>query len=109
MGFHKGLFVIQNNPQCTSQLAHVVSGWIDERNQYGFHKRYNKWVATDLVSGLLVTSQLTRRACVEWIESNADRIAAEKETQSYKLKVESFRDVLIHELKKIEVQNRMII
>lgn len=92
MKFKKEKFAIQLNENIKDVA--VVEGYIEETNTYGFYKHNKVWKATDLLSGSLVCCCPTRKECVAWIEENLDRIAAIKETQKYKLKVESFRELL---------------
>lgn len=92
MKFKKSNFAIQLNENIKDVA--VVEGYIEETNTYGFYKHNKFWRATDLVSGSLVCCCPTRKECVAWVEENANRIAAIKKTQKYKLKVESFRELL---------------
>lgn len=101
MGFHKGNFIIQNIPNAPTVID-VVSGWIDESNIYGFYK-YNKvWKATDLMSGTLITTMPTRKACVEYIGANKERLTQARETQKYRIKVDDFYRAIKKELKKMK-------
>lgn len=93
MKFHKGTFVIQNIPDAP-EPAQVVCGWIEESNTFGFFKYRNYWKATDLMSGTLVTTQPTRKACAEWIIENTGVIEKRKTDPKYRLMVESFRQKL---------------
>lgn len=96
MEFHKDYFPIQTIIK--DEKIMVVSGWIDETNTYGFYKNGKTWKATDLRSGTLITVQLTRKACVEWIEEKSDRIKKIKETQDYRIKVDDFKILIEKEL-----------
>lgn len=101
MKFSKDFFPIQMIPAAKEKVQ-VVGGWIDSTNTYGFYK-YNKvWKATDLVSGTLVVTQPTRKACAEWIETHEKDIVEKKETYDYRLKVESFRVELKEALNEAE-------
>lgn len=84
MKFHKGAFKIQMNERLNYEIRDV-SGWINETGTYGFHKNGNHWVATDIASGILIVSASTRKACVEWIDENQERIIKAKETWKYKV------------------------
>lgn len=84
MKFHKGAFKIQMNERLDYEIRDV-SGWIDETGAYGFHKNGNHWVATDIASGVLIVSAPTRKACVEWIDENQERIVKAKDTWRYKI------------------------
>lgn len=84
MKFHKGAFKIQMNERLDYEIRDV-SGWIDETGAYGFHKNGNHWVATDIASGTLIVSAPTRKACVEWIDENQERIIKDKEMWKYKI------------------------
>lgn len=101
MKFLKGSFPIQNIPAMRERIW-VVSGWVDSTNTYGFYKYGKVWKATDLVSGTLVVTQPTRKACAEWIETHGSNIAEKKETYDYRLKVESFRIELKEVLNEAE-------
>ena len=84
MKFHKGAFKIQMNERLNYEIKDV-SGWIDETGDYGFHKKGNHWVATDIASGLLIVSAPTRKACAEWIDENQEKIIKVKEMRKYKI------------------------
>lgn len=84
MKFHKGAFKIQMNERLDHEIRDV-SGWIDETGAYGFHKNGNHWVATDIASGTLIVSALTRKACVKWIDENQERIIKAKGMWKYKI------------------------
>lgn len=84
MKFHKGVFKIQMNERLNYEIRDV-SGWIDETGDYGFHKNGKHWVATDIASGVLIVSAPTRKACVEWIDENQERIIKAKETWKYRI------------------------
>ncbi len=101
MKFSKGSFPIQNIPAMRERIW-VVSGWIDSTNTYGFYKYGKVWKATDLVSGTLVVTQPTRKACAEWIEAHEKDIVEKKETYDYRLRVESFRAELKEALNEAE-------
>lgn len=96
MRFHKGSFPIETvDPK---KKIVVVIGWIDEDSVYGFYRYGKVWKATDLMSGTLIVTEVTRKACVEWIEGNFDRIDEKKNTFEYREMVESFRILLKEEL-----------
>lgn len=90
MGFHKGSFKI------TSKSKGFIekTGWIDETGTYGFYSFRRPsgntflWVATDLSSGLRITTAKTRKECVEWIEKNLDLINYKKKQNEYRIAVE---------------------
>ena len=97
MGFHKGKFRIAR----IDNTIEFVEGWIDETNTYGFHRiekigercgkpRPWKWIATDIASGLRICEGLTRKACGEWIDTNAEKIANTKNSDKYKTWVKNF-------------------
>ena len=91
MKFHKGTFLVQ----CIDTLDHGTeerTGWIDETNTYGFSKNQkDRWSATDMESGTLICTFDTRKACAEWIEKNADKIAERRTTDEYVAMVEKFK------------------
>ena len=97
MKFHKGCFPIQGHHYMPERIK-VVEGWIEESNTYGFYKYGKVWKATDLMSGTLIITLPTRKACVEWIEENSERIEKAKETQNYRIKVDDFKILIEEEL-----------
>lgn len=99
MKFRKANFVIQNIPGAPAPVD-VVCGWVEESNTFGFHKYRNDWRATDLMSGTLVTTQSTRKACADWIIENIKEIERIKSTSGYYKKIEGLRQKIKAELKK---------
>lgn len=96
MKFHKSCFPIQGHHYMPEKIK-VVEGWIEESNTYGFYKYGKVWKATDLMSGTLIITLPTRKACGEWIEENLTRIEEAKKTQKYRIKVDNFK-LLIKEI-----------
>ena len=99
MKFHKDCFPIQGQYNLPERIK-VVEGWVEETNTYGFYKWGKVWKATDLMSGTLIITMPTRKACVEWIEENLERIEKTKETQSYRIKVDDFKILIEKELEE---------
>lgn len=89
MKFHKGKFLKRMIDTYKTPVEEEVS-WIDESNEYGFHKNEkNIWTATDIASGMVVCSGGTRKACVEWIENHKEKIDNRRLKEDY-IKVVSF-------------------
>lgn len=90
MSYHKGDFLIAV-PNGTTKL---VSGWINENEDIGFYKMCRpsgtviKWIATDLASGLRITTAATRKACQEWCETNVDLIKHQRSKKQYQIYVD---------------------
>lgn len=82
MKFHKGKFYLSIFPfksegrfQIDKIVFELVEGWVDETNTIGFHKTIKgKWVATDIPSGIRITTGKTRKECAEFIETNQDKL-----------------------------------
>lgn len=97
MKFRKACFPIQGHHNMSERIK-VVEGWIEESNTYGFYKYGKVWKTTDLMSGTLIITLFTRKACAEWIEENSERIKKIKETQDYRIKVDDFKILIKKEL-----------
>lgn len=85
MRFHRGSFYIHK----VNDELELKTHWLNEDETIGFHKICRKsgttyaWRATDTKSGLAIVTAPTRKACVEWIEQNIDKIEAKRATKEY--------------------------
>lgn len=92
----RAYFAIQNCAGAPNRIDAVL-GWTD--GEYGYHKlRYNKWAATDIVSGTRIYVASTRKECAEWCEGNKDKIEARREEPSYVSMVVKFKELIEKEL-----------
>lgn len=83
MNFIKESFYILTLPQYGDK-PEKREGYVDETRTFGFHKFDGGWSATDLASGRQITWQPTRKACVEYIESNMEKIMNKKNSDIMK-------------------------
>lgn len=99
MPFHKHTFPIRTiNPDAPIEIKR---GWRLDNSEYGFHNMGKFWVATELYSGLRICKQETRKACLEWIIENEDKIRNRMEEPLYAQRVCEFRELLRKERDKL--------
>ena len=85
MKFKRGKFYIAIKEKESKQATFIIKeGWIDTSEKFGFHKKANGWCGIDLESGTAICWRKTRKACVEFIEENAERILHAKQEEHYK-------------------------
>lgn len=82
MKFKRGKFLIQFIPEAANQFE-WREGWISSCGRYGFHKDRNKWIVSDLASGMRIYKAPTRVACAEYCETFKGHIAAAKGSEKY--------------------------
>lgn len=93
MGFHKLTYPIAMIPAYVDRTGNQIeyrTGWTDENYQFGFFNNGKSFTATDLRTGRVITNQKTRKACVEWIETNMVKLVALFATDKYAQWVEEF-------------------
>lgn len=97
MGFHKHSFYIYLVPAAQDKFGtrlEKVNGWANENYTIGFHKNGKIWNATDLKSGVLICTFLTRKECAEWIVENKQKIEDAYKTEKYKQYVNEFNELI---------------
>ena len=100
MGFRKAEFFIAR----VNGEYKKVYGWTDESGTYGFHairrtakksgnERTAYWIATDIATGLMITSAQTRQECMNWIVAHHKEISKQRKSKKYAEYVKKLNDV----------------
>lgn len=84
MTFKKALIPIQMIP-ASPRKVEFRQGYVS--GEYGFHRDGKEWKAIDLLSGCYICSMPSRKACVEWIEANQEKLSEKKKEADYHNKV----------------------